>query len=178
MTADLYNICRYCPLLVGWLNCEDLSQLYEMSRQVTMFNIMLRLVIATLFHFHRLKLSCRSTFMRSITSSSSFITSAASPAARPATRQWSPSVSPRETCARTNVVDILHLWILVRCSGLLLDAFAEGWEDAVSRASAARGRCSACWVPGSGRQEGTVMFLNECNQKPRLRWPQQIKGQN
>lgn len=66
-----------------------------MSRQVIMFNIMLRLVNATLFILHRLKLSCRSTFMRSTTSSSSFITSAASPAARPATRQWSLSVSPQ-----------------------------------------------------------------------------------
>lgn len=121
MTADLYNICRYCPLLVDYLNCEDLSQLDEISRRVIMFNIMLRLVNTTLFILHRLKLSCRSTFMRSITSSSSFITSAASPAARPATRQWIPSVSPRG-----NLCPEPMWWIFYIC-GLLFAAVGYSW---------------------------------------------------
>lgn len=45
-------------------------------------------------------------------------------------------------------------------SGLLLDAFAEGGEDAVGGAPAARSCYSACWIPVSGRQEGTVVFLH------------------
>lgn len=59
-----------------------------------------------------------------------------------------------------NVDDILHIFVVICCSGLLLDAFAERWEDAVSRAPAACSRYSACWIPVSGHQEGTIMFLS------------------
>lgn len=176
MTADLYNICRYCPLLVDCLNCEDLSQLYEMSRRVEhhvkagqrnpLYSAQVKIELPV--HIHEKHHILFIFYHISCESSSKASNKAVESLGKP----------PGKPVPGTNVVDILHLWIVVRCSGLLLDAFAEGWEDAVRGASAARGRCSACWVPGSGCQEGTVMFLNECTQQPRLRWPQEINGQN
>lgn len=53
------------------------------------------------------------------------------------------------------------------CSGLLVDAFAERWKDAVSRAPIACGCDSACWIPVSGHQEGAIIFLSACTQQPR-----------
>lgn len=67
-----------------------------------------------------------------------------------------------------NMDYILHIFIFICCSGLLLDAFAERWKDAVSRAPAACRRYSACWIPVSGHQEGTVIFLSVYPPQPRL----------
>lgn len=124
----------------------------------------------------RWRSSCRSTFMRSTTSSSPSTTSAVSPAARPAARGargWSLWVSALGTRPSRLERVFRVSWCYVSwgprpsklnagaflcSSGLLLDAFAQRREDAVGGAPAACGSHLASWIPVSGHQEGTALF--------------------
>lgn len=48
---------------------------------------------------------------------------------------------------------------LMCSSGLLLDAFAKRWENAVCRAPATCGSQLASWILVSGHEKGTVLFF-------------------